>query len=380
MTSKNYTFSNKIVHNINNNNSHINNNNNSNNRKNSSNRSSSSRKHQYSDSVDDNILSRMPSPPAYTILRRQQSVSDSEKPTTTSSLLTPSKIKTSHRHHSSASKENRSRSDVSHSHNNIKNNKSSKRHHNRQQESFSSLKTDSSDESDVNSISNTHLKSVSPVISANNNNNIHHLNRLQTGIFPLNSVLEEAANNDNVLRNANKHTRSKSSYDKPNNAQELRRPHSDYQSSSIQESNKLTVTHFSDNDESRSKSSKPYSRRPSFSGSPPSKLDSKKLYAGPTFNNSPDPSELPIPSFLDSKSLTKDSPLSTSTYNNNSSSTIITNDDINNVVTKHSPQILIDSGFSSGNSSDDDMFVMDDIHSNHDISKALKSILKIGGQ
>ncbi|CAI2169491.1 10465_t:CDS:2 [Funneliformis geosporum] len=116
------------------------------------------------------------------------------------------------------------------------------------------------------------------------------------------------------------------------------------------------VSRFSDSDsvippsESILSSTPPSARRLSSS---PSRLGGvHKLYAGPTFHNSPAPSDLPMPSFY-SKSLGKDpSPLS---VGGNNLFTVPEN-------MPSPPRVYNDSysSPSSGNASDDDIFAMDD--------------------
>ncbi|CAG8488447.1 17132_t:CDS:2 [Dentiscutata heterogama] len=88
----------------------------------------------------------------------------------------------------------------------------------------------------------------------------------------------------------------------------------------------------------------PASRRPSTS---PDRLMASKLYAGPTFHNSPAPSDLPLPSFLSKPSSKESSPLMTS----------------NTIAPALTPSRVSSPSLSSGNSSDDDMFIMDDVES-----------------
>jgi hypothetical protein len=106
------------------------------------------------------------------------------------------------------------------------------------------------------------------------------------------------------------------------------------------------ISRFTDSDSILFSDSNP-ARRPSSS---PSRLGGgPKLYAGPTFHNSPAPSDLPMPSFY-GKSLGKEpSPLSAG----NNLFTVPEN--------MQSPQNVHDtsSSPSSGNTSDDDIFAMD---------------------
>jgi len=97
----------------------------------------------------------------------------------------------------------------------------------------------------------------------------------------------------------------------------------------------------------------PQSRRPSSS---PSRLGGgPKLYAGPTFHNSPAPSDLPMPSFY-GKSLGKEpSPLS---VGGNNLFTVPEN--VPSPPNVHSNYDTYSSP-SSGNTSDDDIFAMDDL-------------------
>ncbi|CAG8635547.1 14015_t:CDS:2, partial [Cetraspora pellucida] len=85
----------------------------------------------------------------------------------------------------------------------------------------------------------------------------------------------------------------------------------------------------------------PAYRRPSTS---PDRLMASKLYAGPTFHNSPAPSDLPLPSFL-SKPPSKESSPTTP----------------NATLPVFTPSRVPSPSLSSGNSSDDDMFTMDDV-------------------
>ncbi|CAG8503447.1 13790_t:CDS:2 [Acaulospora colombiana] len=87
----------------------------------------------------------------------------------------------------------------------------------------------------------------------------------------------------------------------------------------------------------------PSSRRLSSS---PNRLMSSKLYAGPTFHNSPAPSDLPLPSFIGKSSSKESSPA----MSNASLSVAV-------------PSRASSPSLSSGNSSDDDMFVMDEFES-----------------
>jgi hypothetical protein len=119
------------------------------------------------------------------------------------------------------------------------------------------------------------------------------------------------------------------------------------------------VSRFADSEsilfsESMLPSTSPPARRPSSS---PSRLGGcgPKLYAGPTFHNSPAPSDLPMPSFY-GKSLGKDpSPLSVG-------SNLFTVPE-----NAPSPPPNVHSNYdaysspSSGNTSDDDIFAMDDL-------------------
>ncbi|CAG8792004.1 5888_t:CDS:2, partial [Dentiscutata erythropus] len=89
----------------------------------------------------------------------------------------------------------------------------------------------------------------------------------------------------------------------------------------------------------------PASRRPSTS--PDRLMAASKLYAGPTFHNSPAPSDLPLPSFLSKPSSKESSPLMTS----------------NTIAPALTPSRVSSPSLSSGNSSDDDMFIMDDVES-----------------
>ncbi|CAG8698643.1 850_t:CDS:2 [Funneliformis mosseae] len=119
------------------------------------------------------------------------------------------------------------------------------------------------------------------------------------------------------------------------------------------------VSRFSDSDsvtppsESILSSTPPTARR--LSSSPGRLGGAHKLYAGPTFHNSPAPSDLPMPSFY-SKSLGKDpSPLS---VGGNNLFTVPEN-------MPSPPKVYNDSNSShsspsSGNASDDDIFAMDD--------------------
>jgi len=112
------------------------------------------------------------------------------------------------------------------------------------------------------------------------------------------------------------------------------------------------VSRFADSDPIDSILSIPHpTRRPSSS---PSRLGGgPKLYAGPTFHNSPAPSDLPMPSFY-GKSLGKEpSPLSG--VGGNNLFTVPEN--------MPSPPTNYDSysSTSSGNTSDDDIFAMDDL-------------------
>jgi hypothetical protein len=97
----------------------------------------------------------------------------------------------------------------------------------------------------------------------------------------------------------------------------------------------------------------PQSRRPSSS---PTRLGGgPKLYAGPTFHNSPAPSDLPMPSFY-GKSLGKEpSPLS---VGGNNLFTVPEN--VPSPPNVHSNYDTYSSP-SSGNTSDDDIFAMDDL-------------------
>ncbi|CAG8484345.1 1791_t:CDS:2 [Acaulospora morrowiae] len=79
----------------------------------------------------------------------------------------------------------------------------------------------------------------------------------------------------------------------------------------------------------------------------PNRHMSAKLYAGPTFHNSPAPGDLPLPSFLGKTSSKESSPAMS-----NASLSAVT------------PSRTSSPSLSSGNSSDDDMFVMDEFESN----------------
>ncbi|KAF0530562.1 hypothetical protein F8M41_012120 [Gigaspora margarita] len=104
------------------------------------------------------------------------------------------------------------------------------------------------------------------------------------------------------------------------------------------------VATFASQDCSMLSTTPPAYRRPSTS---PDRLMASKLYAGPTFHNSPAPSDLPLPSFLSKPSSKESSPLMTS----------------NTIAPALTPSRVPSPSLSSGNSSDDDMFVMDDVKS-----------------
>ncbi|CAG8471995.1 18669_t:CDS:2, partial [Racocetra fulgida] len=76
----------------------------------------------------------------------------------------------------------------------------------------------------------------------------------------------------------------------------------------------------------------------------PDRLMASKLYAGPTFHNSPAPSDLPLPSFLSKPPSKESSPMTP-----------------NAVLPVFTPSRVPSPSLSSGNSSDDDMFTMDDV-------------------
>ncbi|CAG8464561.1 25109_t:CDS:2, partial [Gigaspora rosea] len=104
------------------------------------------------------------------------------------------------------------------------------------------------------------------------------------------------------------------------------------------------VATFASQDCSMLSTTPPAYRRPSTS---PDRIMASKLYAGPTFHNSPAPSDLPLPSFLSKPSSKESSPLMTS----------------NTIAPALTPSRVPSPSLSSGNSSDDDMFVMDDVKS-----------------
>ncbi|CAG8799881.1 16814_t:CDS:2, partial [Racocetra persica] len=101
------------------------------------------------------------------------------------------------------------------------------------------------------------------------------------------------------------------------------------------------VAPFASHDAVMLSTTPPASRRPSTS---PDRHMASKLYAGPTFHNSPAPSDLPLPSFLSKPPSKESSPMTP-----------------NAVLPVFTPSRVPSPSLSSGNSSDDDMFTMDDV-------------------
>ncbi|GBC08702.1 hypothetical protein RclHR1_08320001 [Rhizophagus clarus] len=315
------------------------------------------RRHQHSDSVDEDKF-RVITP--VSILKRPQSATDFVKSSNSKSIPSldvtkEDQIVNHHRPNSweksppqkrSQSKERR-RSDVTPSRS-----KRTQRKEIRSMEFDTDLMLNantiqllsSGDESDVNS--NKYVKSVS---SSHNNNTITP--QPSAFIFPplnySNAIiaLEEEMNSnkkedtysnsdDNILIKSNK---KRSDHYIESTPRRLSSTAIELQSQ---------VSRFASDSDSDSSARRPPSSSPARLGAP-------KLYAGPTFHNSPAPSDLPMPSFY-GKSLGKESsPLSSIGGNNlftvpeNTSSVHISSDNYS------SP--------SSGNTSDDDMFAMDDL-------------------
>ncbi|RIA98710.1 hypothetical protein C1645_731446 [Glomus cerebriforme] len=316
--------------------------------------SRSSRRHQHSDSIDEDKLRVTPS---ISILKRPQSATDFVKSSKSSSLDATREEQSHHRppnkvgenQQRSQSKERR-RSDVTPSR--------SKRVQRKEVRSME-IETDlmlntstiqqfssSGDESDVNS--NKYVKSPH-----NNNNTTTHSNN--AFIFPplnySNAIiaLEEGMNSnkrEDTYSNSDDNVTVKSSFERLSN-----KKRSDHYIESTPRRLSSTaielqsqVSRFAESD------SESFSRRPP-SSSPGRLGGAPKLYAGPTFHNSPAPSDLPMPSFY-GKSLGKEpSPLSGG----------------NNLFTVPedvlSPPPSVHDSYSSpssGNTSDDDIFAMDD--------------------
>lgn len=313
------------------------------------------RRHQHSDSVDED---KFRVTPTISILKRPQSATDFVKSSNSKSTLPLNVtqeqgfgIHNNHRSNNnnkigerspppqlrrSQSKERR-RSDVTHSRTS---------HAQRKEVKSMEFETDltfgvnpaSGDESDVNS----NNKYVKPVSSSQSSTAVIFppLN-YDNAIIALEEGMSSNRKEDTTYSNSDDNATIKSSYKKYIESTPRRRS-----STAIELQSQLS--HFADSapisSESLLSSTPPSARRPSSS---PSRLGGgPMLYAGPTFHNSPAPSDLPMPSFY-GKSLGKEpSPLSVGG---------------NNLFTVPENTTSYDySSPSSGNTSDDDMFAMDD--------------------
>lgn len=346
------------------------------------------RRHQYSDSVDEDKFRVTPS---VSILKRPQSATDFVKPSKASISLDATQEQRYGKvveKSSQQQQQQRRRSDVTPS--------KAKRAQRRKEiksmtEVLEYIETDvlqsasppqpitikqfsgSGDESDVNS--SKYVKSVSSTF--NNNNSLSGSpSQASNAAFlfpPLNYsnaiiALEEGMNSnkrENVFSNSDDNVTIKSPSDRPVDKEYKRlsdnhvdsAPRRRLSSTAIELQSQ--VSRFSDSDsvtppsESILSSTPPTARR--LSSSPGRLGGAHKLYAGPTFHNSPAPSDLPMPSFY-SKSLGKDpSPLS---VGGNNLFTVPEN-------MPSPPKVYNDSNSShsspsSGNASDDDIFAMDD--------------------
>jgi len=325
--------------------------------KKSSTSSRPTRRHQHSDSMDEDKLRIVPT---ISILKRPQSATDFVKPSNSKSISPLDVTKeeqfiNNYRSNSweksssqqrSQSKERR-RSDVTPSR--------SKRAQRKEIKSME-IETDlmlnqqlsgSGDESDVNS--NKYVKSVS---SSHINNTTTTPQSNNAFIFPplnySNAIiaLEEGMNSnkrEDIYSNSDDNITFKSSL--------ANKKHSDQStprrlSSTAIELQSQVSRFASDSDSDSSSSRRPPASSPGRLGGAP------KLYAGPTFHNSPAPSDLPMPSFY-GKSLGKESsPLSV--IGGNNLFTVPEN-------TSSIPSYDYYSSPSSGNTSDDELFSMDDL-------------------
>jgi hypothetical protein len=328
-----------------------------------------SRRHQHSDSVDED---KFRVTPTISILKRPQSA-DFVKPKTTISLDVTQANKNGEK-----SQQSRRRSDVTPS--------KAKRAQRRKEIKSMTLEfsendlllnvsppqpiaiqqlSGSSDESDVNS--SKYAKSVSSS-TCNDNNNVSlsgspsQTNNAAVIFPPLNYsnaiiALEEGMNSNkkvDIISNSDDDILVKSSFERPTSKEYKRcsdhivdyTPRRRLSSTAIELQSQ--VSHFSDSDsmtptsELILSSTSPSARGPSSS---PSRLGGNpKLYAGPTFHNSPAPSDLPMPSFYSK------SPLS---VGGNNLYTVPEN-------MQSPPRVYDYSSPSSGNASDDDIFAMDD--------------------
>jgi hypothetical protein len=316
------------------------------------------RRHQHSDSVDED---KFRVTPTISILKRPQSATDFVKTNPNSKSTFPLDVTQEeqgfgfHNHRSnkvgeksppqqrrSQSKERR-RSDVTPS-----------RTKHAQRKEVKSMEFDtnltfgvnsgSGDESDVNS-NNKYVKSVSSLQSS-------------TAVMfpPLNYdnaiiALEEgmSSNRKDMLYSNSDDNATIKSFLKKRSEQYIESTPRRRSSTAIELQSQLS--RFADSDsiplssESLLSSTPPSARRPSSS---PSRLGGgPKLYAGPTFHNSPAPSDLPMPSFYGKSFGKEPSPLSVG----------------NNLFTvlENTPSYDAYSSPSSGNTSDDDMFSMDDL-------------------
>jgi len=312
-----------------------------------------SRRHQHSDSVDEDRFRVIPS---VSILKRPQSadfVKSSNSKSTSSLYATqeeqgnninhrPNKVwEKSPPQQRSQSKERRS-SDVTPSR--------SKRTQRREIKSME-FETDvmhtiqlsgSGDESDVNS--NKHVKSV----SSSHNNNTTTPQSNNTFIFPplnySNAIiaLEEEMNSNKKVdeySHSDDNITVKSSHKKSSEHYVESTPR---RLSSTAIELQSQVSRFAELDSESLLSSSQTLRRPP-SSSPARLGGAPKLYAGPTFYNSPAPSDLPMPSFYDKSSIIGTNNLFTVPENT------------------LSPPSDNYSSPSSGNTSDDDIFAMDDL-------------------
>lgn len=304
------------------------------------------RRHQHSDSIDEDKLRVVPT---ISILKRPQSATDFVKSSSNSKSISPLDVtkeeqiihhyrpnsweKSSSSQQRSQSKERR-RSDVT---------PSRSKYAQRKEIKSMEFETDlmlnqlsgSSDESDVNSnkyvksVSSSHINNTTPPQS--NNAFIFPPLNYSNAIIALEEGMNSNKKEDTTYSNSDDNITFKSSHKRLEQSTPRRL------SSTAIELQSQVSRFAADSDSDSSSSRRPPSSSPARLGGAP------KLYAGPTFHNSPAPSDLPMPSFF-GKSSSPSSGNSLFTVPENTSS----------VHDNYSSP-------SSGNTSDDEVFSMDEL-------------------